>query len=52
MIHLLHLSYDLDSASHIGSAAVQVLAPTALTEVECILPEETMAISDLVARAP
>ena len=39
-------------ALHVGSATVQVLAPAALTEVECILPEETMAISDLVARAP
>merc|ERR1719199_696071 len=36
----------------IGSATVQVLAPAPLTEVECILPEETMAISDPVARAP
>merc|ERR1719272_1261468 len=36
---------------HVGFATVQVLAPTALTEVECILPEETMAISDFVARA-
>ena len=39
-------------ALHVGSATVQVLAPAALTEVERILPEETVAISDLVARAP
>ena len=39
-------------ALQVGSATVQVLAPAALTEVECILPEETMAISDLMARAP
>ena len=39
-------------ALHVGFATVQVLAPAALTEVERILPEETMAISDLVARAP
>jgi len=39
-------------ALQVGSATIQVLAPAALTEVECILPEETMAISDLVARAP
>jgi len=36
-------------ALEIGSASFQVLAPVFLTEVECILPEETMAISDLVA---
>jgi hypothetical protein len=29
---------------------MQILAPAALTEVECILPEKTMAISDLVGR--
>jgi len=44
--------HDMFPALQVGSATVQVLAPTALTEVECILPEETMAISDLVARAP
>ena len=36
----------------IWSATVQVLAPAPLTKVECILPEETMAIRDPVARAP
>merc|ERR1719331_1948603 len=39
-------------ALQIRSATVQVLAPAPLTEVECILPEETMTISDPVARAP
>merc|ERR1719162_1925721 len=39
-------------ALQIGSATVQVLAPAPLTEVECILPEETTAIRDPVARAP
>jgi hypothetical protein len=31
--------------SHVDSAAVQVLAPTTLTEVEDVLPEQTMAVS-------
>ena len=39
-------------ALHVGPATVQVLAPATLTEIECVLPEETMAISDLVARVP
>merc|ERR1719253_899259 len=39
-------------ALQIRSATVQVLAPAPLTKVECILPEETMMISDPVARAP
>ena len=39
-------------ALQIGSTTVQVLAPAPLTEVECILPEETMTIRDPVARAP
>ena len=43
---------DMLPALQIGSATVQVLAPAPLTEVECILPEETMAIRDPVARAP
>ena len=36
-------------ALHVGSATVQVLAPAALMEVKCVLPEETMAISNPVA---
>jgi hypothetical protein len=39
-------------ALQIGSTTVQILATASLTEVECILPEETMAINDPVARAP
>ena len=38
------LAPDMFPALHIGSATVQVLAPATLTEVECILPEETVAI--------
>jgi hypothetical protein len=33
-------------ASHVGSATIQILATSSLTEVESILPEETMAIGD------
>ena len=39
-------------ALHVGSATVQVLAPAALTGVECVLPEETMAIANPVVRFP
>merc|ERR1719263_288413 len=44
--------YHMFPALQVGSATVQVLAPATLTEVECVLPEETMAISDPVARVP
>merc|ERR1719181_1593747 len=44
--------YNMFPALHVGSATGQVLAPATLTEIECVLPEETMAISDLVARVP
>jgi len=42
--------HNIFPALQLGSATVQVLTPAPLTEVECILPEETMTISDPVAR--
>jgi hypothetical protein len=38
--------HDMPPTSHVWFARVQVFAPTTLSKVEGVLPEETMAISD------
>jgi hypothetical protein len=41
--------YIVPPASHIRSATIEVLAPTTLTEVKDILPEEAMAVRGMKA---